>query len=162
MPATPASEFFDASQPAAMETGSPGRMASTPESAKTSASGLAKFLTRMAVRTEHRIVLVSLHDVVWIQSHGNFVRLHLQSTTHIHRMTIQDLCSRLDPEHFLRIHRTAIVNLDHVVEFALPRHGSALVYLNNGLALPISRARRPELRRGLLSHAWTSPWAARV
>ena len=160
MPATPASEFSEALPAKVIDPGSTGRISSS--SAQTPGSGVTKYLSRMAVRTEHRIVLVSLHDVVWIQSHGNFLRLHLQGATYLHRMTIQDICSQLDPERFLRIHRTAVVNLDHVVEFALPRRGAALVYLHSGIALPISRARRPELRRGLLSHAWASPWAAGI
>ena len=116
----------------------------------------AKYLSRMSVKAGDRIVLIPLRDVVWMQSHGNRLRLHLQNASYEHRMTIKDMCSRLDPEHFLRVHRTAIVNLEHVVEFQLPRSGKALVHLSNGEVLPVSRPARTALKRGLLSQAYTS------
>lgn len=119
-----------------------------------------KYLSRMAVKSGDRIVLVSMSDVFWIQSHGNLVRLHLQSTSYEHRMTIKSVCTLLDPRRFLRIHRNAIVNLDHVTEFDLPRCGNAFVHLRNGKALPIASAARQSLRRGLLSQSYA--WASAV
>jgi len=117
-----------------------------------------KYLKRIAVKTGDRIVLVSMSDVVWIQSHGNLVRLHLEGASYEHRTTIKHACTHLDPERFLRIHRNAIVNLDHVTEFDLPRCGNAFVRLRNGKALPISQSARQALRRGLLSQSYASAW----
>ncbi|HUB17900.1 MAG TPA: LytTR family DNA-binding domain-containing protein [Acidobacteriaceae bacterium] len=151
MTATPARELFEALQPEITEIGSARRIDSAHASAKTAGMPPPKYLTRIAVRAQNRIVLVSFRDVLWIQSHGNLLRLHLQNATYEHRMTIQEICRQLDPEKFFRVHRGAIVNLDHVVEFHFPRHGMALVHMRNGLALPISKARRPDLKRGLLS-----------
>jgi DNA-binding LytR/AlgR family response regulator len=71
-------------------------------------------------------------------------------------MTMKDIHQRLDPERFLRVHRSAIVNLDHVVDFELPRCGNAFVHLSNGLALPVSKAARLALRQGLLSQSYAS------
>lgn len=64
---------------------------------------------------------------------------------------MNDLYKRLDPDCFLRVHRNAIVNLNYVVEFVLPRYGNAFVYLQDGQALPISKTGRKALRRNLLS-----------
>lgn len=97
-----------------------------------------------------------MKDVLWIQSHGNLVRLHLQDTSYEHRTTIKDAYTHLDPERFVRVHRNAIVNLDHVAEFDLPRYGNAFVHLRNGKALPISRTARTVLRRELLSQTYPS------
>ena len=116
----------------------------------------ARYLSRMSVRSGDKIVLVPLDEVLWIQSHGNLLRLHLENVSYDHRMTLKDLHRRLDPERFLRVHRGAIVNLDHVVEFELPRSGNALVHLRNGTALPVSRVARLRLRRGLFSQAYTA------
>jgi DNA-binding LytR/AlgR family response regulator len=112
-----------------------------------------KYLNRIAVKSGDRIVLVSMSEVFWIQSHGNLLRLHLQNAGYEHRITIKEFYRRLNPEHFVRVHRNAIVNLDHVLEFDLPRCGNAFVYLCNGKALPISGTARSALRRGLLLQA---------
>ena len=123
---------------------------------KAPAAAPAKYLNRMTVKAGDRIVLVPVCEILWIQSHGNLLQLHLHSATYEHRMTIKDLCRRLDPERFLRVHRNALVNLDHVVDFDLPRYGNAFVHLRNGKALPISRTMRMVLRRGLLSQSYAS------
>ena len=115
-----------------------------------------KYLHRVAVRAGDKIVLISVSDVVWIQSYGNLIRLHLENASYEHRTTIKDACTHLNPEHFLRVHRNAIVNLDYVTEFDLPRCGNAFVHLRNGKALPISGTARMALRRGLLSQAYGS------
>jgi DNA-binding LytR/AlgR family response regulator len=110
----------------------------------------ADYLTRMSLRAGNNIFLIRVRDVVWIQSRRNMLRVHLHHASYEHRMTMKDILQRLDPERFLRVHRSAIVNLDHVVEFELPRCGNAFVHLSNGLALPVSKAARLVLRRGLL------------
>jgi two-component system LytT family response regulator len=124
------------------------------ETARDLATVPAKYLSRMNVRAGNSIVLIRVCDIVWVQSHRNLLRLHLKDATYEHRMTMKEICTRLDPERFLRVHRTAIVNLDHVVEFELPRSGSAAVHLSSGQALPVSRAARLNLRRGLLSQSY--------
>lgn len=136
----------DASQPVARET----------ESGKAPETAPAKYMTRMTVKAGDKIVLVPVRDILWIQSHGNLLQLHLPTASFEHRMTIKDICRRLDPERFLRVHRNAVVNLDYVVDFDLPRHGNAFVHLSNGKALPITRNVRLVLRRGLLSQCYAS------
>lgn len=114
----------------------------------------SKFLGRMFVKLNDKLVLVQLRDVFWIQSRGNLLRLHLRDADYDHRMTMKDILLQLDPGNFLRVHRNAIVNLDHVADFDLPRYGNAFVHLRNGTALPISRTGRTALRRNLLSRAY--------
>lgn len=115
-----------------------------------------KYLNRMAVKAGDRIVLVSMNDILWIQSYGNLIRLHLENASYDHQTTIKDAYTLLDPEHFLRVHRNAIVNLNYVTEFDLPRCGNAFVHLRNGKALPISQSARQVLRRGLLSQSYAT------
>ncbi len=121
-----------------------------------SGTGSAKYLNRMSIRAGDRIVLIPVQDVVWVQSHGNLLRLYLHHASYEHRMTMKELCQQLDPETFVRVHRNAIVNLDHVVEFELPRCGNAVVRLRNGKTLPISGSARVALRRGLLTRPYSS------
>jgi DNA-binding LytR/AlgR family response regulator len=58
----------------------------------------------------------------------------------------------LDPNHFLRVHRNVIVNLNHVTEFHLPTAGNMFVKLDNGACLPLRRANRGSLRKALKQH----------
>jgi DNA-binding LytR/AlgR family response regulator len=146
-------------RPEAIEAEPAYRIDSVRESAKAPNTLHAKYLERMALRVEDKIVLVCVRDILWIQSHGNLLWLHLQAAKYEHRMTIKDICTRLDPDHFLRVHRNAIVNLDHVTEFDLPRCGNASVHLRNGKTLPISRTGRVVLRRSLLSQSHASACA---
>jgi DNA-binding LytR/AlgR family response regulator len=115
-----------------------------------------RYLNRMSLRAGDRIVLISVQDVVWVQSQGNLLRLYLYQANYEHRMTMKELCQQLDPETFVRVHRNAIVNLDHVLEFELPRCGNAVVRLRNGKILPISGPARMALRRGLLTRSYSS------
>ena len=115
--------------------------------------GQPKFLQRFAAEFEGKIVLIKVPDVLWVQSFGNYIRVHSASSTHPVRSTMKRIQPLLDPSLFLRIHRNAIVNLDHVIEFILPATGNMFVKLDNGLSLPLRRSSRASLRNFLKSHS---------
>lgn len=106
-----------------------------------------QFLRRLAVEAGEKIVLVRIADIQWIQSSGKHVRIHVGETSHLLRQSMKNLQASLDPNHFVRVHRNAIVNLDHVNEFYLPPSGNMFVKLNNGVSLPLRRANRATLRK---------------
>jgi two-component system, LytTR family, response regulator len=108
-----------------------------------------QFLQRLAVEAGETIVLVRVEDILWFQSAGNYIRLHLKQTSHLVRRSIKNLQAVLDPSCFLRVHRNAIVNLDHVEEFHLPPTGNMFVKLNNEVCLPLRRGNRALLRKQL-------------
>lgn len=110
----------------------------------------AESIGKMAVRTGNRIVLVPVREILWIQSNSDRVRIHVAGTDYDCRMTMADVEEKL-PRGFLRVHRSAIVNLRHVLEFILPRSGNAFVSLSNGQTLPISKSGRSALREYLMS-----------
>ena len=106
-----------------------------------------RFLQRMAVEADEKIVLVKVDDIRWMQSSGNHIRLHVGKTSHLIRQSMKNLQALVDPNRFLRVHRNAIVNLDHVEEFHLPPNGNMFVKLNDGLCLPLRKANRAQLRK---------------
>lgn len=112
-----------------------------------------RFLRRMAVEENEKIVLVRVEDIRWMQASGNYIRLHVEKTSHLIRQSMKNLQALLDPNHFLRVHRNAIVNLDHVEEFHLPPNGNMFVKLDDGLCLPLRKANRALLRK-LLKDIW--------
>jgi two-component system LytT family response regulator len=106
-----------------------------------------RFLRRLVVETSEKIVLVRVEDIQWMQSLGKQIRLHVGETSHLLRQSMKNLQAMLDPNRFVRVHRNAIVNLDHVDEFYLPPSGNTFVKLHNGVSLPLRRANRAILRK---------------
>jgi two-component system, LytTR family, response regulator len=108
-----------------------------------------RFLHRLAVEADERIVLLRTEDIEWLQASGNHIRIHLGQMVYLLRQSLKNLQVLLDPSRFLRVHRNAIVNLDHVKEFYLPAEGNMFVRLKNGLSLPLRKANRALLRKTL-------------
>ena len=71
---------------------------------------------RVAVRNNGRVVFVKVDEIDWIEASDNYVCLHCGKDTHVLRETMCQVESRLDPARFLRVHRSAIVNLDCIRE----------------------------------------------
>lgn len=111
-----------------------------------------RFLRRLAVEAGEKIVLLRTEDIEWLQAAGNNIRVHLREMNYLRRGSLKYLQSLLDPNRFLRVHRNAIVNLDHVEEFHLPTQGNMFVKLKHGACLPLQRANRALLRRILRQH----------
>lgn len=108
-----------------------------------------QFVKRLAVEAGEKIVLLKTEDIEWLQASGNYIRIHLGKMVYLLRQSLKNLQTLLDPSHFLRVHRNAIVNLDHVEEFHLPAQGNMFVRLKNGLCLPLRKANRALLRKTL-------------
>ena len=108
-----------------------------------------RFVQRLAVEAGEKIVLLRTEDIEWLQASGNYIRIHLGEMAYLLRQSLRNLQTLLDPSHFLRVHRNAIVNLDHVEEFYLPVEGNMFVRLKNGLCLPLRKANRALLRKTL-------------
>jgi two-component system LytT family response regulator len=108
-----------------------------------------RFLHRLAVEAGEKIVLLRTEDIEWLQASGNYIRIHLGEMVYLLRQSLKNLQALLDPNRFLRVHRNAVVNLDHVEEFYLPAEGNMFVRLKNGLCLPLPKANRALLRKTL-------------
>ncbi len=107
-----------------------GRSDSTPS---------ASHLHRLVVRRGDRLVPLRVEAIDWIGAEGNYVALHLEGATYLHRDTLAGLESRLDPARFLRIHRGILVNIDRVKDVQPGPNGDAEVRLTTGEVLPLSR-----------------------
>jgi two-component system LytT family response regulator len=104
---------------------------------------------RLAVRIGSRIVLVPVAEIDWIESDGDYVRLHAGETAHFVAARTQALERLLDPRRFLRIHRSVIVNLERVRELLRDEDGGGAVRLGDGVRLRVARARWDSLERAL-------------
>lgn len=108
-----------------------------------------RFLDRLVVRNAGRVVFLKADEMDWIEASGNYAGLHCGAETHWIRETMATLESKLDPARFVRIHRSAIVNLDRVKEIQPSFHGDGIVLLRGGKRLPLSRNYREKLHQHL-------------
>jgi len=107
------------------------------------------YLQRLVIRSEGSILLVRVEDVDWLEAAGNYVCVHLGKRNHIVRDSLAHLEKQLDPARFLRVHRSAIVNLDRIRELRPTFQGDYKVVLLSGDILPLSRKYREALTRQL-------------
>jgi two-component system LytT family response regulator len=102
-----------------------------------------KYLQRLALKEGDRSAVVKIGDVIWIQSEDYYVLIHSKHGRHMVRASLSSLEQRLDPERFLRVHRTAIVNVDEIT--ATHDRGSLVLTLSNGAEVAVSRSRRGQV-----------------
>lgn len=99
-------------------------------------------LMRLAVKTADRVVFLKTTDIDSIESAGNYVAVHVDKESHILRETLNALEAQLDPEKFMRISRSAIVNLSRVKELQPMFKGEHVVILHGGRQLTMTRGLR--------------------
>lgn len=114
-----------------------------PVAGSASSTGAETFLpdppSRLLIRRGDRAFFVATHAIRWIQADDDFVRLHVAGSSHKVRSTLTGLLARLDPQQFLRIHRSAIVNVAFIAEIRIPQNGACQVLLLDGTVLKLSR-----------------------
>jgi two-component system, LytTR family, response regulator len=105
------------------------------------------FAERFLVRKGETSFFVCTSDIDWIESSRNHVVLHVGSHQHAYHATTAEIESRLNPRKFLRIHRSAIVNIERIQEIRNGISGSSRVTLRSGILLSMSRPYRKRLFR---------------
>jgi two-component system, LytTR family, response regulator len=108
--------------------------------------GRPSHLERVAVRRGGRIVFLRTEEVDWIEAAGNYVRLHVGKESYLLRETMSGLESKLDPERFLRIHRSVIVQIDRIREMEPLFQGEYSLLLRGGTRVTSSRGYRDRLQ----------------
>jgi len=108
-----------------------------------------RYLTRLAARDRDRIRVLDVDEVDWIGVEEEQVFVHVGDDAYLVRRTLAELEARLDPTHFFRAHRSAIVNLDRVKEVIPWFKGSHKLRLTTGAEVDLSRAQARALRKVL-------------
>jgi len=122
-----------------------GAAASASVSADAPASG-PPWLTRIPVRSVHRIVIVPVATIVRLEAEDNYVRIWAERPF-LHKETLTSLCSRLDPAVFLRVHRSHAVNLTLVRELRPQLHGEYTIVLADGTSIVSGRSFRARIQQ---------------
>jgi two-component system LytT family response regulator len=105
-----------------------------------------RYLKRLAVRSAGKTVFVDAEDVDWIEAAENYVELHVGRVSHLLHVTMNTLERSLDPEIFLRIHRSVIVNLSRIRDLESGAHGEYVITLRDGARLQSGRTYSQRLR----------------
>lgn len=102
-----------------------------------------RYTDRLLVNTDGRIIIVKTADIRWIEAADNYVRLHVGTGSgHLLHESMRALEERLDPARFVRVHRSAIVNVDSIKEIQPWYAGALIVILQGGERLTVSRSFR--------------------
>ena len=103
--------------------------------------------TRLVIRAKGKISLLDPAEIDWIEADGKHARLHVGRETHVIRQQLKRLEQRLAPHGFVRVHRSAIVNVDRIKELEPWFHGEYVVILKDGTKLTSSAAHSEALHR---------------
>jgi two-component system LytT family response regulator len=104
------------------------------------------YLQRIAVQGRGKARIVSVDDITHITADGSYAELHTADGTHVIRERMKTLAARLDPDAFVRVHRSAIVRLDEVELILRGGGGNYAVRLDDGSTISVSRGRIDDLQ----------------
>jgi two-component system LytT family response regulator len=100
---------------------------------------------RFAVKRRGEIIFVKTTDIDWIGAEGNYSRLHTSGGAHLVRESLQSVADALDPWTFIRVHRSAVVNVDRVVKLVANDDRGTFIVLSTGEKVPIGPTYRSRL-----------------
>jgi two-component system LytT family response regulator len=97
------------------------------------------YFPTLLVKSNGRLIFVHTDDIDWIEAWGDYIRLHCKAKSYVVHQKIGDVETRLDPQQFLRISRSAIINADRIKEMEPMNHGDYLITLHDSTQLNLSR-----------------------
>jgi two-component system LytT family response regulator len=106
----------------------------------------SRHLTRLAVPSAGKTTFIYVDDVDWIRAAENYVELHVGQACHLLHVAMNTLEKSLDPQIFVRIHRSVIVNLRRVKEIQPAGHGEYMLVLHSGVRLQSGRTYHERLK----------------
>jgi two-component system, LytTR family, response regulator len=102
---------------------------------------------RMVIRAGGKVIFLDVKEIDWVEAAANYVKLNVGKDSYLLREGIGSVAERLDPERFVRIHRSAIVNIRKIKELQPCESGEYIAVLKNGKELSCSRGYRTQLQR---------------
>lgn len=122
--------------------GSPSAAASAPTSTPS-----RRRRERFAIRVRGQVLFVKALALEWIAAEGNYARLHTPEASYLVRESLQNLESELDPELFVRVHRSAIVNIERVGKLIVGPEGAFSIVLQSAATVPLGPTYRERLEQ---------------
>lgn len=107
---------------------------------------------KLAIKDGSDITLVRVADIEWVDAAGDYMCVHAHGNTHIMRITMRQLVDKLNPEIFLRVHRSTIINVNLISGAQALTNGEYTLTLSNGTKLKVSRSYRDVIKQFLSTH----------
>ena len=105
------------------------------------------YLDRIVIKADGRISFLNTREIDWIEADDKYVHLHTGEGSRMVRQTLSTMETQLDPRKFVRIHRSAIVNIERIKELQPLFRGEHSVHLESGTKLTLSRHYKDKLFR---------------
>lgn len=106
-----------------------------------------KYAERLVIKSAGRIFFLGVAEIDWIEAADNYVRLHAGRESHLLRETMSSLEKRLDPDQFVRVHRSRIINVRQIKELQPLFRGEYDIMLQDGTRLESGRGYRDKLQK---------------
>lgn len=107
------------------------------------------YAERIVFKSRGRILFVSVSSIQWIGAEENYVRICTESESYLLREPIGRMEEKLDPQLFLRVHRSSIVNLQFIKEVRTETSGGSVIILLSGKRVPMSRSYKARMTEWL-------------
>jgi two-component system LytT family response regulator len=103
------------------------------------APAMPKLRDRLLVNEDGRVLFVPTHDIELVQASGKHVKIFVHGRCYLARQALREVEARLDTNHFVRVHRSTIINVEQIVELHPLFHGDYEIVLKRGTRVPLSR-----------------------
>lgn len=110
-----------------------------------------RYPDHIAIKESGEITRVAINAIEWVDAAGDYMCIHAKNETHILRRTMKELEQELNPQRFQRIHRSAIVNMEHVEKLCSRQNGEYHLVLRNGKELKVSRSYKDRIKKLILN-----------
>lgn len=116
---------------------------------RTTLPGMERYQDRIAIKSDGITRFLKAGEIDWIEAAGVYVTLHVGGKEFLHRRSLASMLLKLDPRRFVRVHRSAIVNIESIVQLEALSHGEFEAATKHGGRLRVSRTFRSLLERRL-------------
>jgi two-component system LytT family response regulator len=100
---------------------------------------------RLMVTDNGRTLLLPIRDIEFLQAAGKRVKIFAQGSCYLLRRPLRELEASLDPNQFVRVHRSTLVNVEQILEMHALFHGDFEIVLKRGTRIPMSRRFRDRM-----------------
>ncbi len=104
-----------------------------------------EYLDRIIIKADGRITFLNTREIEWVEADDKYVHLHTARGARMVRHTLSAMEAQLDPKHFVRVHRSAVVNVDRIKELQPLFNGEHSILMETGTKLTLSRNYREKL-----------------
>lgn len=142
-----AARFAEAMSKAKARLGAREAMGAQLSSLLRTVAAPTQYITRLAARDGGRTTLIDVDTIEWMRAAENYVELHVGKVTHLVHVPLTTLCGWLNPQDFIRVHRSLVVATRMIRDLEPAGHGEYEIRLHSGVQLTTGRTYHAQIRR---------------